>query len=168
MCFKFMGHIMLFTDGSVNPQLKMGYGAYLAVSELDISKYPLELGFLEKQIKLKQFNNTSSTKLELQTLLWALSDIQYFDRKLIIYTDCQNILSLKGRRKQLEKNKYRTKKNKHINNFELYQAFFKIIDQLDYQLVKMRGHKASKQKDIFDNIFTLVDRASRNVLRKNS
>ena len=82
-----MDKLMLFTDGSVNTQSNIGYGAYLAVSE-----YGLSLESLKKCVKVKRFEYTSSTKLELQTLLWALSDIQALESKLIIYTDSQNIL----------------------------------------------------------------------------
>ncbi len=31
-----MLHLQVFTDGSVNTQLKVGYGAYLVVSDLSV------------------------------------------------------------------------------------------------------------------------------------
>jgi len=37
---------------------------------------------------------TCSAKLELQILLWALSNIQVSGRKVIISTDSQNIIGL--------------------------------------------------------------------------
>ena len=117
-------------------------------------------------MKVRKFEHTSSTKLELQTLLWALSDIQTFKRKVIVYTDCQNIIGLPGRRDRFEQNDYRSKKNKRLINYELYQNFFRITDQLEYELVKVCGHQASNQKSDIDRLFTLVDRASRNALRK--
>jgi ribonuclease HI len=64
-----------------------------------------------------------------------------------------------------EQNDYRSKKNKRLNNYELYQEFYRMIDQLDCELVKVRGHQLSNQKDNIDRLFTLVDRASRNALR---
>jgi ribonuclease HI len=114
---------------------------------------------------VRRFEHTSSTKLELQTLLWALSDIQALGRKVIVVTDSQNIMGLQGRRNRFEKNDYRSKKNKRLNNYELYQEFYRMIDQLDCKLVKVRGHQVSNQKDDIDRLFTLVDRASRNALR---
>jgi len=151
---------MLFTDGSVNTQSNIGYGAYLALSEPGLS-----LDLLITCVKVKRFEHTSSTKLELQTLLWALSDLQLSGRKVVVYTDSQNIIGLPRRRERFEKNDYRSNKNKRLNNGELYQAFFRITDQLDCELVKVRGHLASHQKNEIDRIFTLVDRASRNALR---
>ncbi len=126
----------------------------------------LALESLRKNIKVQRFENTSSTKLELQTLLWALSDIQNTGSNVLVYTDSQNIIRLPDRRERLEKSDYHSKKNKRLNNYELYQDFYRITDQIDVQLVKVRGHQATRHKDEIDRLFTLVDRASRNALRK--
>jgi len=156
-----MDELMLFTDGSVDTHSNIGYGAYLSVSERGLS-----LDLLKTQVKTRKFDHTSSTKLELQTLLWALSDIQTSGRGVIVYTDSQNIMGLPARRDRLEHNEYRSKKNKRLNNDELYREFFTMTDQLDCAFVKVRGHQASNQKNDMDKLFTLVDRASRNALRR--
>jgi len=154
---------MLFTDGSVNTHSKIGYGAYLAVSEAGVS-----LDSLKKRVKVKRFENTSSTKLELQTLLWALGDIRALGNKIIVYTDSQNILSLQRRRDRFEQNDYRSSNNKKIKNHELYKKFYSITDKLDCEFFKVRGHMVSSGKDDIDRLFTLVDRASRNALRADN
>ncbi len=158
-----MGELILLTDGSVNTQSNIGYGAYLAVSERGLS-----LDSLRTRVKVRRFEHTSSTKLELQTLLWALNDIQALGRKVILYTDSQNILGLQGRREQFEQNDYRSKKNKRLSNYELYQEFYRMIDHLDCELVKVRGHQVSNQKDDISKLFTLVDRAARKALREDN
>ncbi len=155
-----MDELILLTDGSLNAQSNIGYGAYLAFSEPELS-----LDSLRTRVKVRRFEHTSSTKLELQTLLWALSDIQALGRKVIVYTDSQNIMGLQGRRDRFEQNDYRSKKNIRLKNYELYQEFYRMTDQLDCELVKVRGHQVSNQKDNIDRLFTLVDRASRNALR---
>ena len=155
-----MDELMLLTDGSVNAHSKIGYGAYLAVSERGLS-----LDSLRLRVKVRRFEHTSSTKLELQTLLWALGDIQALRSRVIVYTDSQNIMGLQGRRDRFEQNDYRSKKNKRLNNYKLYQEFYRLTDQLDCEFVKVRGHQVSNQKDDIDRLFTLVDRASRNALR---
>ena len=157
-----MTELMLFTDGSVDTLSNIGYGAYLTVSETCLS-----LDSLKLNVKVKRFEHTSSTKLELQTLLWALNEIKAFEGKIIVYTDSQNIVDLKRRRGRLEQNDYRSKKNRRLNNYELYKNFYRITDELDCKFVKVRGHKVAKQKDDLDKIFTLVDRASRKALRKD-
>lgn len=154
--------LMLFVDGSVDTRSKVGYGAYLIVSN-----YENLPQVLKTHVKVKRFEQTSSTKLELQTLLWALSDVQILEHKVTVYTDSQNIIGLPKRRERFEQNDYRSKKNRRLNNYELYQDFFKITDQHNCKFVKVRGHKVSRQKDEIDRLFTLVDRASRSALRKD-
>jgi ribonuclease HI len=155
-----MDELMLFTDGSVDTQSKIGYGAYLSVSE-----HGLSLDSLRECMKVRRFEHTSSTKLELQTLLWALKDIQTLESKVTVYTDSQNIMGLPVRRERFEQNSYRSKKGRLLNNYELYQEFYRMTDQLKCRFVKVRGHQVSSQKDDIDRLFTLVDRASRNALR---
>ena len=158
-----MDKLILLIDGSVNTQTNIGYGAYLAVSERGLPE-----DSLKARVKVRRFENTSSAKLELQTLLWALSDIEALGSKVTVYTDSQNIMGLQGRRDRLEKSDYFSKKNKRLNNYELYQEFYRMIDQLDCKFVKVRGHQLSKKKDNIDRLFTLVDRASRDAVRKDN
>ncbi len=153
---------MLFTDGSVNVQSKVGFGVYLIVHDFEQS-----LDSLKNLVNMRRFENTSSTKLELQTLLWALNEIKDKRPKVIIHTDSQNIIDLPGRRERLEENNYSSKKNERIKNYKLYQEFYQIIDLLDYELVKVRGHQPSSKKDKVHKIFTLVDRIARSALREN-
>lgn len=154
---------MLFTDGSVNPQTKVGYGAYLAITDPEL---PVDL--LKNAIRVRRFEHTSSTQLELQTLLWALNDIHTLHHKVIIHADSQNIIGLPARRNRLERQDYRSNKNQRLKNFDLYKQFFSIIDQLQYELVKIEGHQPNIQKNAVDHLFTLVDRASRDALRNGS
>ena len=154
--------IYLFTDGSVNPQSSTGFGAYLLLDTLKFLYTELD-----KKIKVKKFDNTSSTKLELETLLWALKDMSLINCKIVVYTDCQNIIGLKERRSRFEKNNYMTSKGKVIQNHELYKEFFNRLDFLDCEFVKVKGHKKASIKNEIDEIFTFVDRATRNALRKS-
>lgn len=155
-----MEEIMLFTDGSVDTKSNIGFGACLFVREAGLS-----LETLKESVMLREFENTSSTKLELQTLLWALNKIEEEKQKVIIYTDSQNIIGLPGRRNRLEGNDYRSKKNERIKNYKLYQEFYRITNVLNCELVKVQGHQQTREKDNIHKIFTLVDRASRRALR---
>ena len=158
-----MKKIKLFTDSSVNPQEKIGFGSFLLLNNDETKAFE----DLKKDIKLKRFENTSSTKLELQTLLWALDEI--VDKNIIIeiYTDCQNIIGLENRRDKLEKNHFYSTSGKLMNNHELYKKFYEKLDKLNLTFIKVKGHKKNSLKDEIDNIFNLVDRVSRNALREN-
>lgn len=157
-----MKKIKLFTDSSVNPQEKIGFGAYLLIDNENSS-----FEKMKKDIKIKKFDNTSSTKLELQTLLWVLESIDMGNIHIEVYTDCQNIIGLEDRRKRLEKNDYKSSKGKLMNNHDLYKRFYEVLDKSALSFIKVKGHKKSSLKDEIDNIFNLVDKASRNALRED-
>ena len=157
-----MKNIYLFTDGSVNTKTKIGFGAYLLVHDLELS-----LDLLKEKVIVKQFENTSSTKLELQTLLWAINQTETTPYNITIFTDSQNILSLLNRREEMELNNFCSRNNKLLNNHKLYKEFYAITDKLNCKFAKLDGHKKSSKKNNIDMIFTLVDRESRIALRKN-
>ena len=150
--------INLFTDGSVNPKTRIGFGAYMAFSE------ELEnIEDLSENIKVKKFENTSSSKLELQTLLWALSEVS--ERKIISYTDTQTIVGLLARKQRLQESAYCSKAGRQIRNHELYREFFEYTDKFDIQFYHIRGHKPLISRTPLDRFFAFVDKASRKALR---
>ncbi|MBW2248091.1 MAG: hypothetical protein JRF62_13080 [Deltaproteobacteria bacterium] len=64
-----MNNRSLFTDATLNPKLKVGVGGYLIVPESFI-KTPsnlIKISELDEILVLKRFEDTSSTKLEVQT-----------------------------------------------------------------------------------------------------
>jgi ribonuclease HI len=156
--------LIVFTDGSVDSKTHIGYGAYLILSDLTLS-----LHIQKAKVKIKKFESTSSTKLELQILLYALNEIAITfageTKCITIYTDSQTIVKLPARREKLEQQHYYAKSGKRLNNAELYQEFFKLIDQFNCQFIKVKGHKAKSAKDEIDQFYELVDRASRAALR---
>jgi len=93
-----MQEFYIFTDGSVNTKTKVGYGATLLLQTND-------LGSVKHVPQIHRFENTSSTKLEIECLLWILEGIliQYpnTELKLQIYSDSQNIIGLPKRKQSL-------------------------------------------------------------------
>jgi ribonuclease HI len=159
-----VNNVILFTDGSVDTKTHIGFGAYLAVENVEIPAVDLIA-----KVKTKQFDNTSSSVLEVQTLLWAIDDGISSNKektmKLVIYTDSQNILGLLTRRKKLEQRDYYTNSGKRLKNATIYQHFYNVIDRYDCQIIKVDGHKPLHGKNDIEKIFTLVDKASRQALR---
>ena len=148
-----MAPLMLFTDGSAHPSFRMGYGAYLALTDIRIAP----------EVQLKRFENTSSSQLEIETLIWALHTLQ--PMAVTVYTDSQNILGLPGRRSRFEERNYITQRNKPVKHADLYREFFRLTDQINCTFVKVKGHRGSRHKTDIDRLFTLVDRAARQALR---
>jgi ribonuclease HI len=157
-----INNILLFTDGSVNVETKVGFGACLCINEAELLDENLAV-----KVKVKRFENTSSTKLELQTLLWALFELKAKEQKVIIYTDSQNIVQLLERRQRLEQNDFYSKNGVLLKNAELYKEFYQIIDSLEYEMIKVQGHQPSRNKNEIERIFALVDKASRKALRNS-
>lgn len=112
-----MSSLKLFCDGSVNPQSKIGFGAYFIYDE----------NLSTQNIRLKKFENTSSTKLELEVFLWALEDEKTISNDIIVYTDCQNILGLENRREKLEGNFYKSSTGKEIKIKSFIKSFLKYV-----------------------------------------
>lgn len=155
-----MNKLFLFTDGSVNTTTNIAFGAFIILNQDE-----LLAADLKPKINIKRFEATSSVKLELQTLLFALTEIKDFKGKITIYTDSQNSIGLPGRRNRLEKNNYYSKSGRRINNYELYQQFYQLMDEMNCEFIKIEGHKRTDLKNNIDRLFTLVDRASRNAVR---
>ncbi|MGJ0341893.1 ribonuclease H [Aliarcobacter cryaerophilus] len=160
-----MQKIELFTDSSVNPKAKVGFAAFLVKNDKDII-----VESLNKSIKIKKFENTSSTKIELQSLLWAINEIEKEKNDLSnilieVYTDCQNIVNLKNRKSKLVENDYQSGSGKLLKNHDLYKDFFEKESRLNLNIIKVKGHKKTILKDNIDYVFNLVDKASRSALR---
>ena len=136
----------VYTDASVNTQSKVGYGAYLVVSEPSAC-----LDSLKDTVKIRRFEQSTSSKLELQTLLWALDEIIPLlgetDIALTVYTDCQTIITLPDRQSSLEQRNYLSSKHKRLNNYELYQRFYAISAKLPFSLIKVAGHQPASKKN---------------------
>lgn len=155
-----MNPLVLFTDGSVHPPSGIGCGAVLAIT--DVMESP---EVLKDLVRIKRFEQTSSTRLELQTLIWALQHLDAGEREITVYSDSQNIVGLPGRRSRLEARNYCSGKDVPLKNADLYRAFFDLTDTLRCTFVKVKGHKRTHHKSDIDRLFTLVDRASRQALR---
>jgi ribonuclease HI len=168
----FMNTFALFTDVSLNPQRRLGIGAYLLIPTpfLDIEPHDIERGEISAQLRFKRFADTSSTKLEVQTVLWALENCRTeFDgaapESLRIYTDSQCVAGLPGRRAALEGNAFLARRSgRPLTNALLYRAFYAAYDELGFELVKVAGHSRASTHDTVQRIFSYVDQEVRRSL----
>jgi ribonuclease HI len=162
----------LFTDVSVNPQRKLGIGSYLLVpvTFLENEPHDIERGALSAQVKMRRFTDTSSTKLEVQTVLWALEDLRdeltgLAPGTLQIYTDSQCVTGLPRRRASLTGSNYIAKRSgQPLPHALLYREFYAAYDRLNFQLNKVTGHSPACTHDTVRRIFSYVDREVRKEL----
>ena len=167
-----MSSFALFTDVSVNPQRKLGIGGYLLVpiTFLEIDPHDIEQRELSSRIKIKRFAETSSTKLELQTVLWALEDsreeLTGADHgSLRLYTDSQCVAGLVKRRARLTDSDFVSKRSGlPLTNAPLYRDFYASYDRLGFGLIKIPGHSPVCTQNTALRIFSYVDREVRKAL----
>jgi ribonuclease HI len=164
---------LLFTDVSLNPQLKIGMGAYLLLTESVLSAGPERIPKHEiiNQIVVRKFENTSSTKLEIETVLWATGDLKQNAGKgssgLKLFTDSQCVSGLSGRRKKLEGTGYISKsQGKELNHATLYKEFYKLQDELGFEVIKVAGHSPKSTHDTVTRIFSILDIHVRKLLKE--
>ena len=168
-----MNRYALFTDVSLNPKLKVGFGAYLVIpsSFLKIPPERIIRSEFVEQIRLRRFEVTSSTKLEVQTLLWALENFQKESSgsrfgTLDVYSDSQCVTGLLRRRPKLEMNGFCSSGTKRIlTNGCLYRKFYEFHDTLGFEVIKVIGHGRSCSHDSIHRIFSFVDKEARKALK---
>lgn len=164
-----MNGFALFTDGSVHPQRKVGVGGYLLVDVpfLEMAAQRIEQREVSSRLKMKMFEETSSTKLEVQTVLWALeSSWEELNGSaagdLRIYTDSQCVAELLRRRAGLESGDFIARRSgRPLAHAPLYRAFYAAYDQLGFQVVKIAGHCRACSHDTIQRIFSYVDKEVR-------
>ncbi len=162
-------NLALFTDVSVSPGLKLGAGAYILVpaSFLEDSSRVIGRPEITGRIKVRRFEDTSSTRLELQTVLWALVENRQLPHgSLTIYSDSQCVTGLIKRKSRLLAGGFTSKKtNRQLGNASLYRAFYEFHDKSDFQVVKVAGHSKSCTHDNAHRIFSFVDKEARKALK---
>lgn len=151
-------------------------GGYLSIPESRVETLPrrrLEAGDLNQMVVLKRFQDVSSTRLELETMLWALEEYSsgakaaVLPGRLLIHSDSQCAAGLLSRRKRLEKNGFYSKRGQSpLKNASLYRLFYTFHDQLKFDVVQTPGHMPSRFQDANQRVFAFLDRRVRKSLRQ--
>lgn len=163
----------LFTDVSVNPQLRIGVGAclLLPLPFLETPPQNIDRGELSAQLHYRRFTATSSTRLELQTVLWGLELYRTLcpvaERgALQLYTDSSCVVGLPGRRARLEGSAYLAKRSgRLLANAPLYVKLYAVSDELNFEIVKVAGHPRASTHDSIQRLFAVVDQGARRALK---
>jgi ribonuclease HI len=167
-----MNNVALFTDVSLNPKSKCGVGAYLIlpVSVLDSPPHRIERSRIADRLVMRTFESTSSTKLEVQTVLWALEVYRneyMLSRtvKLRVFSDSQCVAGLLKRRPLLETTGFIGRStHRLLKNAALYRTFYEFHDELGFEVIKVAGHSPSDSHDTIHRIFSYVDKEVRKAL----
>lgn len=173
-------HFTIFIDSSYNPDRKLGVGGFLCIpncpDEVLANKNALEELYSPDAVKTRIVEHTTNTRLELQTLLWALESLKLDTETktsgemgpITVYTDCCTAVDLLRRRKRLESVRYLSKrKGTILGNADIYKSIFTLCDQLSPKLVWIKGHTPGKDRVGIQRIFSEVDRLVRSLLRSH-
>lgn len=167
------GGYAVFADVSLNPRLRHGVGAGLVVPAevLEMPTSCLERSEIAGHIMIKRFEGTSSTTLEVQTVVWMLDEYRKTRAasdavNLRIYTDSQCVAGLLGRRQRLERADFKgAKTGSPIRNTDLYRKFYTLFDRIGFEIVKVHGHTRKFSRTTIDHIFAFVDKEARKALK---
>jgi ribonuclease HI len=162
----------LFTDVSLNPERRLGVGSCLLVPASLLNSAPdaIEQAAVTARLQFRRFAETSSTRLEVQTVLWGVEMYrEHCDRcgtgRLQVYTDSQCVVGLPGRRGGLEANGFvAARSGRLLANAPLYRALYAVHDELGFDLIKVAGHSRAGDHGSVQRIFSYVDRGARRAL----
>jgi len=168
-----MSGFALFTDASLNSRLSVGAGAFLIIPAALLTGYSGSIAALNlfELLRVKRFDATGSTALEINTALWALESFRNEFTEagagnLRLYTDSQCLAGLLHRRPALERNDFVSKRaGSALKNAALYREFFRFYDEEGFEVIKVAGHTRSSNRDMIHSIFSFLDREARKILR---
>ena len=148
-------------------------GAYLLVPApfLELSPQNIERSEIAGRLLIRRFEGTSSTRLEVQTVLWALEDYQNGVKspgleKIQIYSDSQCVAGLLRRRIGLEINGLPGQStNRPLKNISLYRKFYEFYNEMGFEVIKVAGHSRSCSHNTIHRIFSIVDKEVRKALK---
>lgn len=167
--------ISIFTDAATSPQTGIAIGAYLYLDMREMNQYiecSMEVLFkkISNKIVYKKYESKKSTWSEIKTVIDALESVQKNSEpvcKIEIYTDCQSLRDLLGKRKEkLQKNNFITRAGRVLQNADLYQELFDLAAKFQIKTFKIKGHNSkSNRLTLQEKIFSILDKLSRKRLR---
>ncbi len=121
-------------------------------------------------IKTIKMNETNNVRTEIKGIILALQTLgtQFSDypSDVALFTDCNAVVNLVGRRSYLEANKYISKKSKSVlANADIYKEFFELFDKFQPKIIWVKGHSPQKDYDLIQKNFSFIDRLVRKELR---
>lgn len=155
---------IFFSDSSFDPGSKSGVAGFIVVQDSDVAATQAQPPSVQTSI----FHGTTCSRLEIESVLIVLHKIREMSLagQAVVYTDCKTVVELPGRRTRLEFNGYIGKSSgKTLSNADLYKSFFILIDELSPVFIWIKGHRETRLKHSFDNLFSIVDKATRKELR---
>ncbi len=145
--------IIIYTDGSCNPEYGMGAWA----SILFIEGKKIVLSGVEEQ--------TTHQRMELQAVINSfeyLAKANLQSESMELYTDSQYVVGLPGRMLKLKSSGFTTNKNLPIRNADLVQVLIEYLEIMNVNFIKVKAHLNNGSQ----NVNREVDKLSRKLVRE--
>jgi ribonuclease HI len=145
--------IEIYTDGSCHTQARKGAWAALIL-----------LGN-KREILTGVEEDTTHNRMELLSVIKSIEFVDSFQpgASLRIYSDSQYVCTLPDRMPRLKQNSFLTKKGTEIQNADLVNIFFRLIESHDIEWIKVKAHQRDYSEQTAHNRF--VDKLSRKLVR---
>jgi ribonuclease HI len=145
--------IEIYTDGSCHTQARKGAWAALIL-----------LGN-KREILTGVEEDTTHNRMELLSVIKSIEFVDSFQpgASLRIYSDSQYVCTLPDRMPRLKQNSFLTKKGTEIQNADLVNIFFRLIESHDIEWIKVKAHQRDNSEQTAHNRF--VDKLSRKLVR---
>lgn len=146
--------IEIYTDGSCNPQQKVGAWAALIFYD-------------DKKIVLQ--DTVSETTHNRMELIAVIKSIEYVlkeilgDKRIKIYTDSQYVEKIPDRTRKLVSKDFKTKKGVEIQNADLVQELIDLLNSTAIEFIKVKAHQKAS---VMPNYNRDVDKLSRKLVRQ--
>ncbi len=128
--------IEIYTDGSCNPQYKIGGWASIIFDS-------------EEKILLQGTeSNTTHNRMELIAVINAITYVKKTHPETIllkIFTDSQYVERIPLRTKKLVSNNFKTKSGKSIQNPDLIQKLIILLESSVIEFIKVKAHQKSSE-----------------------
>jgi ribonuclease HI len=152
----------MFVDASFSKTHGIGVGGMLVVEDLEGGS-PL--------IETRVFEEKNNIRAELASTIWALETFkkEYGTAhcEIKLYSDCASVVNLVQRRKKLEANAYMSARTGAVlSNADLYKKFYKLHDEINPEIIWVKGHSPSSSHTHWQKKFASVDRFARAELKR--
>lgn len=162
----------IYSDASYSRQAGLAVSGYLLFRSEIFHEKSIST---DTEISTDVFKEINNIRAEILGVLRALKNFNELKKKekfstdkidIILYTDCQTIVNLPARRQKLEENEFiSSRKKKLLANADLYREFYLIYDELNPNIIWVKGHSKNITMDPVLRNFQFLDRAVRKSLR---
>jgi len=167
--------MLIFTDAATSSKMNIAVGAFLCIDQNEIQNYAESkiedlYAKLADKIVYQKYDSKKSTWSEIKTVIDSLNFIHQHSpstQRIEIYTDCQSLCDLLGKRKEkLQKNDFITRAGHALPNASLYKELYSIAGKFQIIPFKIKGHSAKSNRiSVQEKIFSVLDKLSRRKLR---